>query len=112
MMVVDTITRSSINVGYENLFSSLSTNITVEQYAEALKLQFSAIEGMTVVFPDTYDTVKLGDAEFTRIVCTVTVGDVSMSQAYYLQKKDVYMCFVIVTVTSGYTLDEIEAMFS
>ena len=111
MMVVDTVTRSNINIGYENLFSSLSTNITIDQYAEAVKRQFSSIEGMTVTFPETYDTVKLGGSEFTRIVCTVTVDDVSMSQAYYLQKKDIYMAFVIVTVTPGCTLDEIEAMF-
>ena len=37
---------------------------------------------------------------------------VEMTQVYYLRKVDGYMTFVIVTITSGYTVADIEAMFN
>ena len=111
MMVVDSITRTNINVGYENLSKTLSTNITVKQYVEALKAQFTNVSGMTVNFPDTLESAKLGNTEFTKVVCTATTQGVSMKQVYYLRKVDGYMCYVIVTIPSGYTVEQIEAMF-
>ena len=111
MMVTDIITRSNINVGFENLSKTFSTNITVEQYVQALKTQFANVSGMTVTFPETYETVKLGETEFTKVVCTTTIQGISMEQVYYLKKADKFMCFIIVTITSGYTAEQIEAMF-
>ena len=111
MMVIDSITRCNINVGYENLSKTLSTNITVEQYVEALKAQLAGASEMTVTFPENFETAKLGETEFTKVECTTDVQGVSMKQVYYLKKVDGYMCFVIVTVTSGYTVEQIEAMF-
>lgn len=111
MMVIDSLTRSSINVGYENLFKTFSTNITVKQYVEALKAQFTNVSGMTVTFPDTLESAKLGNTEFSKVVCTVTTQGVSMKQVYYLKNVDEYMCYVIVTIPSGYTVEQIEAMF-
>ena len=111
MMVVDTVTRTNINVVYENLKKSFASNITEEQYVEALKQQISSIEGMTVSFSDKLETVKLGETEFTKCVCTTTAYGVEMTQVYYLRNIDGYMVSVIVTVTSGYTVSDIEAMF-
>ena len=111
MMVVDTISRSSINVGYENLSKTMSTNITVEQYIAAVKKQLESVTEMTVTFPDTYDTVKLGETEFTRVVCSTTASGVNMTQVYYLRKMDGYMGFVIATIVKDYTVADIEAMF-
>lgn len=111
MMVVDSITRSNINVGYENLAKTLSSNITVEQYIEALKSQLSSVSSMTVSFPDKYDTVKLGKNEYTRVICNAKASGIQMTQVYYLSKMDGYMGFVIVTITNGYTVADIEAMF-
>ncbi len=111
MMVVDTITRTNINVGYENLAKTLSSNITVEQYIEALKQQLADVSAMKVTFPDKYDTVTLGKTEFTRVVCDVTASGASMTQVYYLHKMDGYMGFIIVTLVSGYTVADVEAMF-
>ena len=112
MMVVDSISRSNINIGYENLGKSFSKNITVKQYIDALKNQLSQVSGMSVTFPDSYETAKLGDTEFTKVVCDVKSQGVSMTQVYYLQKVGSYMSFVIVTIPSGYTVAQIEAMFS
>lgn len=111
MMAVDIITRSSINVGFENLSKTFATNITVEQYVQALKAQVANVSGMTVTFPESIETVKLGETEFTKVDCTVTVQGVSMKQVYYLKKVDKFMSFIIVTIPSGYTTEQIEAMF-
>ena len=112
MMVVDSKTRTNINVVYENLKKSLSTNITMEQYVEALKEQTSKIEGMTVTFSDKVEKAMLGESEFTKCVSSVTTEyGGKMTQIYYLRKIDGYMVSVVVTITSGYTAADIEAMF-
>lgn len=111
MMVIDTLTRSNINVGYENLTKTFSSNITVEQYIEALKQQLSSVSGMKVSFPNKYDTVKLGETEFTRVVCSTTSYGTSFTQVFYLNKVDNYMGFVIATIQKGYTVSDIEALF-
>jgi len=111
MMVVDSVTRTNINIGYENLSKTLSTNITVEQYVDAVKSQLAEVSDMKVTFPDTFETAKLGETEFTKVVCSATTQGVSMTQVYYLNKTGKYMSFVIVTIPTGYTVSEIEAMF-
>lgn len=111
MMVKDSLTGTNINVGVENLARTLSTNATEEQYLDAAKNQLSQISSMQVTFPDEYDVVKLGDTEFTRAICKTKVQGISMTQVYYVRKIDGYMSFVIATITKGYTVEDIEAMF-
>ena len=111
MMVVDSITRTNINLSYENLANTLSTNITEEQYLDAAKKQLAGVSGMTVKFSDKTEKVKLGENEYTKVTCTTTASGVSMTQVYYVRKVDKYMSVVIATIVSGYTVDEIEAMF-
>lgn len=113
MMVVDMITGTNINIVYENLKKSFATNITEEQYVDALKRQVSGVSGMTVSFPDELEKVKLGEGDFTKCVCNTTLSgfNATMTQVYYLCKVDGYMVSVIVTITSGYTVTDIEAMF-
>ena len=112
MMVVDTSTRTNINVGYENLKKTLSSNITVEQYVESFKKQIAEVDGMTVSVRDGLETVKLGETEFTKFICDTKANGVEMTQVYYLRKIDGYMTFMIATITSGYTVADIEAMFN
>lgn len=111
MMVVDSITRSNVNITYENLAKTLASNITIEQYIEAVKHQMSGMVGMTVTFTGEPETVKLGNVEFTRLLCDTTTNGVQMKQAIYLRKVDTYMISVSATVVSGYTVADIEAMF-
>ena len=111
MMAVDPVSRSNLNITYENLAKTLATNITVEQYIEAFKQQMSGMVGMTVTFTGEPETVKLGNVEFTRLLCDTTTNGVQMKQAIYLRKVDSYMISVSATIVSGYTVAEIEAMF-
>ena len=111
MMAVDPVSRSNLNITYENLAKALATNITVEQYIEVFKQQMSGMVGMTVTFTGEPETVKLGNVEFTRLLCDTTTNGVQMKQAIYLRKVDNYMISVSVTIMSGYTVAEIEAMF-
>ena len=111
MLVIDSLTRSNVSVGYENLAKTFSSNITVSQYVEAMKRQFAGASGMKVTFPDTYETVKLGENEYTKVVCTTVSQGITMTQVYYLRKVDKNMGFVIVTIPAGYTVEQVEAMF-
>ena len=111
MMAVDSATGNNINIVYENLKKSFSSNISVEKYIEALKNQLASVSGMTVTFPEEYDTVKLGDSDFTRCVCTTRAYGITMTQIYYLRKVDGYMLSVIVTIVKGYTVAGVEKMF-
>ena len=111
MMVRDVVTNSNVLVGYENLKKTLATNITEEQYVEAMKSQMSSVTGMTVKFPDATEQVKLGNTTFTKVVCQTTTYGVTMTQVYYIRKVGNYMGFVIVTINDGYSIQDIEAMF-
>ncbi len=111
MMVRDTLSGTNINISYEDLAKSLATNITEKQYIEAVKQQFANVEGMTVTFSDEIETVKLGDCDFTRVICSSSIYGVEMTQVYYIRKIENYMSNVIVTIVSDLTIEDIEAMF-
>jgi hypothetical protein len=95
---------------YENLYKTFSTNITIEQYIDALKMQLVGNPSMTVTFPDTYETVKLGKTEFSKVVCQSTALGNHLTQVFYLHKVDHYMCSIVVTLLGDDTIAEIEAM--
>ena len=111
MMAVDDSTGTNISVSYENLLRTLSLGITVEEYVEAMKEQFTEVTTMQVTFPDELEKVKLGEVEFTRCVCTTKTQGITMIQAYYFRKSGGYMTIVLVTVRDGYSVEEIENMF-
>ena len=111
MMAVDSATGTNINLSYENLRKSFSSNISIEKYIEALKNQTDNLSGMTVTFPDEYDKANLGGTEFVKCVCSTKAYNTTMTQVYYLHKISGYMVSIIVTIPSGYTVKEIENMF-
>lgn len=112
MMVKDAVTNTNVQVLIENLAKSNSTNITEDQYMKVLKTQLEGVTSMTVKFDSNFTKVKLGEYEYLRGVADVTLNGVSMKQAYYIHKLDKYMGCVISTVPSGYTVAQVEAMFS
>ncbi len=111
MMVVDMMTGTNVNLVYENLKKSFATNITEAQYFELFKQQLENVEGITVSFSDDLKTVTLGETVFTKCVCETTMNGQTMTQIFYVSKNGGYMVIVTATITSGYTADEIEAMF-
>ena len=113
MMAVDSVTRANLSVGYENLEKSMASNITVEQYINAMKEQSKQLTGITIFFPDNYDAAKLGKDYFTKLVCTTVMRGVEITQVYYLRKVDKYMATIIVTLPKdSYTIRELEEMFT
>lgn len=111
MLVVDKISNSNVIVGYENLKISLSSNITEEQYIEAVKKQFGEVSGIKVTFSEKTEKVKLGQTDFTKMVCKTTTNGVTVTQAYYVHKIGKYMGFVIITAYGNYSITDIEEMF-
>lgn len=111
MMASDLYTRTNINVGYENLSLALATNITEAQYADVLKMQIGSLMGESYEFSEL-ENVTLGEVELTRMICTINMYGTTLTQVYYLHKIDKYMGFVIVTIPTGYTIQEIEALFN
>lgn len=111
MMVVDSLTGSNINVTYENLSKSFSTNITVEQYIDAVEQQLSGLADATFDISDEFETVTLGANEYTRVIMETTMYGIDMQEVYYLRKMDTYMSGIIVTIVDGYSIEDIEAMF-
>ncbi len=112
MMAVDSLTRTNINVAVENLSKSFASNITEEQYVEALKKQLAGVENMTIEFSDKTEKVKIGGNDYLRASLTNTVSGITMTQVYYLRNVDGYMCVVTATIVSGYDISDIEAMLS
>lgn len=111
MMVYDPVTLSNVSVAYENLAKTVGFSITEDQYIEALKIQMTTHATMDVTFSDDIETVKIGNQEYKRVLCTTVVEGVTMTQAYYLAVVDKYMSLVTVTLTDGCELADVEAMF-
>ena len=111
MMARDILSGTNINISYENLTKSASTNITEEQYVAALKQQFANIPEITVDFPDKLQTLTLGENDYTKVITTTTMSGIEMTQVYYLNKIDNYMSCIIVTITGDEEIADIEAMF-
>jgi len=111
MMVYDPVTLSNLSVAYENLAKTVGFIITEEQYIEALKTQMATHTIMDVTFSDEIETVKLGNQEYKRVLCTTVAEGVTMTQAYYLAVVDKYMSLVTITLANGCELADVEAMF-
>lgn len=113
MMVADVLKGNNISVGYENLTDTYYAIADEERYVELIKSQYAeGVGGLTFTFGDELKKVTLGNTEFTRTVCHAFAYGVTLTQAYYLHKNGPYMAYIIVTVVDGYTLEEVEAMFS
>lgn len=111
MMVYDPATLSNLSVSYENLAKTIGFTITEEQYIEAMKTQLANYSTMDVTFSDEIETVKIGNQDYKRIICTTVANNVTMTQVYYMAVVDKYMSLITVTLTDGCELADVEAMF-
>lgn len=110
MMVIDQSTGTNVSVAYENLMLSANADMTCEEYLEAMKAQLSAIDTMKMEFGEPSPITLCGE-EYTRVICTVTMGEITVSQVYYLRNVDGYMNFMVATLSGDYDIAAIETMF-
>lgn len=111
MAVTDIVTGTNINISYENLALSNSTDITEAEYADIVVEQINSLTTMNTEVVDQ-STVTLSGNEYLRITCNSDYDGFIMTQVYYLRKIDSFMNSIIVTLVGDYTIADIEAMFS
>lgn len=102
---------NSILVSYENVLPSVGRKITEDEYVEVLKETFSQAQGITYTITETKD-VTLGNSTFKRATILVEAEGMSTTQYYYIKAIDQYVVSIMVNLTSEYTIDQVEAMFS
>ena len=112
-MATEPITGNNINVSYENLEKSNSSNITMEQYIEIFKNNILSIypESYGYTFSDV-EEITLGSEKYHKIVGMCTVEGITMEQGIYLRKIDKYMVSISITTVDGADLSVYEAYFS
>lgn len=112
MMATDPKTGTNVNIVYENLATSGNTGISEEDYLNASMEQLqSALTGVTVKLVGSEDVTLCG-ANYLRAQLSTTASGISMTQYQYIRKISNYMVIVTATITTGYEVADIEAMFS
>ena len=112
MMVIDSATSNNVNIVYENLALSGSTDITMEEYLDITKKNFEAIPDFSYTFSDATN-VTLGGVEFTKLECDLTYMElISMKQALYMKKVGNYMVLISFTIIDGTDESVIEGYFT
>lgn len=95
-----------------NIFSEKQfTDITTENYINALKTQLTALQSMSYEIVET-SKEKVGDIETDTLTVSVKVSGVELTQKYYIYKIDKYIVGIIATNLNGETgIDEIIECF-
>ena len=110
MMVIDPNTGTNISVAYENLKLTANSDMTCEAYLEVMKTQLASMDAMQIEFGES-STVTLCDEEYMHVIGTVSLGEISVEQIYYLRNVDGYMNLVIATIFGDPDAAAIEEMF-
>ena len=97
---------NNIMVLYENTMLTAFRELTADEYAGYLEDALKKVEGQTYTRVSK-ENVKLGNADFTKLLYSVTVEGVEICQAYYIKTIGKYAVAVLVT---GITADDITAM--
>lgn len=101
---------NGVIVCYENTMLTALRKLTVDEYIEAFKSQLQNVSDYTYEFISSED-VKLGDTEYRKLVCNITVNNVELTQAIYITVIDQYAISVTITSVTE-SVETIEAMFS
>ncbi len=101
---------NSIMVCYENTMLTALREVTAEEYAGYLEDGLKKVEGYTYERVSS-EQISLGNAEFTKLLYSVTVDGVEITQAYYIKTVGKYAISVIATSTN-IDIPTMEAMFS
>ena len=88
--VFDPTETSSLALGYEKLPASVSE----EEYLDSVKINLESLQSLEYELGQT-ETVTLGKHEYMKMTASLNGG--AVSQEYYVNRKDGYMGFLIVT---------------
>lgn len=112
MMVTDPKTGTNVNILYENLGLSGNTELSLEDYLNASVEQMKTqMTGLSVKLEGS-ENVTLSGESYLRAQLSTSFSGVNMSQYLYMRKIGNYMVVMTVTITTGYELSDVEAMFS
>lgn len=111
MMVRDTMTGNNINIVFENLKASASSNITVEQYIEVIKKQMGEQAQMLGYKFGEAEKCKLGEQEFYRLPAQGEYMGSTFNQRIYLRKEGAYMIVITLTLMDNSDGATFEALF-
>lgn len=101
---------NSVMICYENTMLTALREITEDEFEQQLKANLAKVEGYNYEYVSSED-VTLGEVEFRKIIFTVTVENVTLSQAYYIKVVGKYAASVIIT-SADEEIEIMEAMFS
>lgn len=107
----DSLYTNSILVSYENTMLSVERKVNEDEYIEILKGKFSNASNITYDITEIKD-VTLGNTTFKRATLSLKAEGMSATQYYYIKAIDQYVVSVMVSLTSEYNIEDIEAMFS
>lgn len=113
MMATHTVSGTNVSIAYESLTATGNGKLSEEEYLETALGQLQAMNTMTVELVGN-STATLSGASYARSELKTTVSGVTMSQYLYARKIGDYMVVATITITntSGYTIADIEAMFT
>lgn len=112
MQVTDATTRDNINIIFENLARSNSSDITEEEYLEFSKNSMSGMTNLDYSFGDDIGKQTLGGNEYFYVDAHVTANGVEIYQRIFVKKIDKYMVNITVTNIGSEDFDDIIANFS
>jgi len=111
MMVRDVMTGNNINVVFENLKASASSNITVEQYIEVARKQLIEQAPMLGYKFGEAEKCKLGEQEFYRLPAEGSYSGIAFNQRIYFRKEGSYMIVITLSLFDDTNGATIEALF-
>lgn len=111
MSVSNTDGTNNVMVLYENTMLTAFKEVTADEYAGYLEASLKKVEGQTYTRVSK-ENVKLGDTDFTKLLYSVAVDGVEISQAYYIKTIGKYAVAVLVTGLTADDITAMEAMFS
>lgn len=111
MMVIDDSTGTNINFCYENVKLTNGGSITEEEYIEKMKENVNKQSAFTIDFGEP-STVTLCGNTYQRVICNTDYQGIEMTQVYYVRSMGDFINSIVVTIVSGYDVEDIEAMFS
>ena len=111
-MMATTESGNNISIAYDNLALNGNSGISDKAYLDlALQQMQDAMSSMTVKLVGT-KSVSLSGHTYLRAQLETVAYGVTMQQYLYLRSIGGYMVCISITLIDGYTISDIEALFS